>query len=134
MTRLIIRLAPCERLLINGAVLENGDRRTNLMILTHDAHVLRLKDALTPSQANTPVGRICYMIQLILSGDASPESMHQNILASLEELCSIFMDHESTGILHLAVDRTKCKQYYSALKLLKRLLSREASLLSNVLQ
>ena len=45
MSGLVLKLAPKERVLINGAVIENGDRRTRVAILTPNANILRLKDA-----------------------------------------------------------------------------------------
>ena len=70
MTGLILKLAPSERVLINGAVIENGDRRAKIAIRTPNAHILRLKDAIHPDHANTPVARVCYICQLILTGEA----------------------------------------------------------------
>ena len=69
MSGLIIKLGPKERILINGALIENGDRRSRINILTANANILRLKDAIHPKDANTPVRRACYLAQLILSGD-----------------------------------------------------------------
>ena len=44
MTGLVLKLGPHERILINGAVIENGDRRSRLNIVTPNANILRLKD------------------------------------------------------------------------------------------
>ncbi|MDJ0638091.1 MAG: flagellar biosynthesis repressor FlbT, partial [Paracoccaceae bacterium] len=38
MSGLVLKLAPKERVLINGAVIENGDRRTRMSILTPNAN------------------------------------------------------------------------------------------------
>ena len=46
MSGLILKLAPHERVLINGAVIENGERRSRLSIVTPNAHILRLRDAI----------------------------------------------------------------------------------------
>ena len=46
MSGLVLKLAPNERVLINGAVIENGDRRSRIAIRTPNANVLRLKDAI----------------------------------------------------------------------------------------
>ena len=48
MSGLVLKLSPKERLLINGAVIENGDCRCRLSIITPDANILRLRDALHP--------------------------------------------------------------------------------------
>ena len=48
MSGLVLKLAPKERILINGAVIENGDRRSRLSIMTPNANILRLRDAIHP--------------------------------------------------------------------------------------
>ena len=73
MSGLVLKLGPKERVLINGAVIENGDRRSRLSIVSPSANILRLKDAIHPDEANTPVRRVCYSAQLVLSGDSDPD-------------------------------------------------------------
>ena len=70
MSGLVLKLGPHERVLVNGAVIENGDRRSRISILTPHANILRLRDAIAPDEVNTPVRRVCYIAQLVLSGDA----------------------------------------------------------------
>ena len=76
MSGLVLKLAPKERVLINGAVIENGEKRSRLSVMTPNANILRLRDAIHPDEVNTPVRRVCYIAQLVLSGDAmaSPEA------------------------------------------------------------
>ena len=57
-----------------------GDRRSKIAIKTPNAHVLRLKDAIHPDQAKTPVSRVCYIAQLILSGDAAEDQGAKQLL------------------------------------------------------
>ena len=54
MTGLVLKLGPHERVLINGAVIENGDKRSRLAIMTPNANILRLRDAIHPEEVNTP--------------------------------------------------------------------------------
>ena len=72
MSGLVLKLGPHERVLINGAVIENGEKRSRLAIMTPHANILRLRDAIHPEEVNTPVRRVCYISQLVLSGDADP--------------------------------------------------------------
>ena len=95
MTGLVLKLAPCERVLINGAVIENGDKRSRLAILTPNAHILRLRDAIHPEEVNTPVRRVCYIAQLVLSGDADPKEARHQIIRGIEQLSQVFTDHDS---------------------------------------
>ena len=71
MSGLVLKLGPRERVLINGAVIENGDRRSRLSIVTPNANILRLRDAIHPDEARTPVRRLCFTTQLVLTGDAA---------------------------------------------------------------
>ena len=51
-----LTLKPSERFVINGAVIENGERRITLTIQNR-ASILRSKDVIMPHEANTPVKR-----------------------------------------------------------------------------
>ena len=86
MAGLVLKLGPKERVLVNGAVLENGTRRSRFSIVTPSANVLRLKDAIHPDAANTPLGRICYQLQLVLAGSSVPELVFSQISAQIVEL------------------------------------------------
>jgi flagellar biosynthesis repressor protein FlbT len=134
MSGLVIRLAPFERVLLNGAVIENGDKRASLSIKTPNAHVLRLRDAIHPEQANTPVRRICYMVQLVLSGDSPQNDMTQPLLRGIEQLSQVFTDKDSRALLDRATEAILAGEHYLALKALRALLPREARLFATQLQ
>jgi len=122
---LVLKLAPKERVLINGAVIENGDRRSRLAVMTPNANILRLRDAIRPDAANTPVRRVCYIIQLVLSGDADPREATHQILRGLEQLSQVFLDPDSRAILAETTSAMTAAQFYPALKALRLLLPRE---------
>lgn len=130
MTGLVLKLGPHERVLINGAVIENGERRSRLAIMTPNANILRLRDALHPGEANTPVRRLCYLAQLILSGDADPAESRHQLLRGIEQLSQVLIDHDSRYLLGQASNATLAEQHYQALKCLRALLPREERLLS----
>ncbi|WP_375201675.1 flagellar biosynthesis repressor FlbT [Hyphococcus sp.] len=71
MSGLILKLRPHEELMINGVVVENGDRNARLRVKTEGAHILRLKDAITPEEATTPLKRAYYIAQLAVAGQLS---------------------------------------------------------------
>ncbi|MCC5963971.1 MAG: flagellar biosynthesis repressor FlbT [Rhodobacteraceae bacterium] len=130
MTGLVIRLAPHERVLLNGAVIENGDRRASLSIRTPNANVLRLRDAIHPDEARTPVKRTCYMAQLVLAGDAAPEDIRTPLMRAIEQLSQVFADPDSRSLLADATQQVLEGEYYQALKSLRLLLPREARLMA----
>lgn len=128
MSGLVLKLGPKERVLINGAVIENGERRSRLSIVTPKAHILRLRDAIHPEDANTPVRRVCYITQLVLSGDADPEEAQLQLLRGIEQLSQVLTDPDSQKRLGLATSAIIEGQHYQALKALRGLLPREERL------
>ncbi|GAB5436080.1 MAG: flagellar biosynthesis repressor FlbT [Falsiruegeria mediterranea] len=127
---MVLKLAPKERLLINGAVIENGDRRGRLSIVTPDANILRLRDAIHPEDATTPVRRVCYAAQLVLSGDSDPTEARMPLLRRIEELSQVFTDPDSRASLAEATDALVRDHHYRCLKALRSLLPREERLLA----
>lgn len=130
MTGLVLKLGPQERVLINGAVIENGDKRSRLTIVTPNAHVLRLRDAIHPHEVNTPVRRVCYIAQLVLSGDVTPDDARHQLMRGVEQLSRAMTDHDSRKQLADATEALLDDQYYQALKSLRTLLPREARMLA----
>jgi len=134
MSGLVLKLGPKERVLVNGAVIENGDRRARLSIVTPDANILRLRDAIHPDEANTPVKRVCYATQLILSGDHTIGEARLPLLRRIEELSQVLSDPDSHRLLEQATSALLGDQYYQCLKALRALLPREARLLAHRMQ
>lgn len=130
MSGLVLKLGPKERVLINGAVIENGDRRSRLSIVTPGAKILRLRDAIHPEEVNTPVKRVCYIVQLVLSGDANADEAKLQLMRGIEQLSQVMTDHDSRAQMSIATDAISAGQFYQALKALRTLLPREERLMS----
>lgn len=130
MSGLVLKLSPKERVLINGAVIENGDRRGRLSIVSPNANILRLRDAIHPEEATTPVRRLCYATQLVLTGDADPVESRPQLLRRIEELSRILTDADSRSLLAAATDALLKDQFYHCLKSLRGLIPREDRLLA----
>ena len=130
MSGLVLKLAPRERVLINGAVIENGERRSRLSIVTPDANILRLRDAIHPEEATTPVRRVCYAAQLLLTGDSDPDDARLPLLRRIEELSQVFTDPDSRAALAEATEALIGDHHYRCLKALRALLPREDRLLA----
>jgi flagellar protein FlbT len=128
MTGLVLKLGPHERILINGAVIEKGDRRSRLAVMTPNAHILRLRDAIHPEEVNTPVRRVCYIAQLVLTGDTNPADARLQLLRGIEQLSQVLTDHDSRTQLTIAGKAVLEDQHYQAMKALRSLLPREERL------
>ena len=128
MSGLVLKLGPHERIMINGVVMENGDRRARLNVLTPEANVLRLRDAIHPDEVNTPVRRVCYIAQLVLAGEADPVVSAQQLERGIEQLAQVFRDAESLEHLDIAAGAVREQRFYQAMRALRCLLPREARL------
>lgn len=131
MTGLVLKLGPKEKVLINGAVIENGDRRSSFVVQTPNANILRLRDAIHPEEATTPVRRVCYNAQLVLSGDSDPEAVRPRLLRQIEELSQVLRDPDSRALLARATQDLLADEHYHCLKALRALLPREARLMAH---
>lgn len=129
MSGLVLKLSPKERVLINGAVIENGDRRSRISVMTPNASILRLKDAIHPEDTKTPIKRACYSIQLLLSGDRDPAESGADILRQLSDLEAAFESTECLKDIQDARASFKEGNFYKSMKTLKRLLRVEENLL-----
>jgi len=132
MSGLVLKLSPGERVLINGAVIENGDRRARIAVVTPNTHILRLRDAIHPETVNTPVRRVAYIAQLVLSGDAEADAARPQLLRGIEQLSRALTDVDSRALLSRATDAVLAGDHYQALRALRQLMPREARLLAGV--
>ena len=132
MTGLVLKLGPHERVLINGAVIENGEKRSRLSVMTPGANILRLRDAIRPGEADTPVRRLCYMAQLVLSGDADGTEMKHVLLRGIEQLSQVLVDSDSRALLSQATRSVLEAEHYAVFRSLRALLPREERLLAAV--
>lgn len=130
MSGLVLKLGPKERVLVNGAVIENGDRRTRLSIVTPGANILRLRDAIHPEEVTTPVRRVCYIAQLVLSGDADFDDAKAQLMRGMEQLSQVFTDTDSRSLLSQATENLIEGQIYQTLKSLRGLLAREERMMA----
>lgn len=127
-TGLVLKLAPGERVLVNGAVIENGDRRARLTLVTPNANVLRLRDAIHPGEANTPVKRICYIAQLAVAGEAEPDEAKRQLLMGIDQLSAVFDAGDPAETLELAASHAVSGRFYPCLRTLRALLPLETAL------
>lgn len=126
---LIIRLRPHEKFLINGCILENGEKRAKLRVKSEGANILRLRDALHPSEATTPVKRLYYVAQLIVTGDLTADVAIPELQEGLDQLRNALTDQEQRELVENAQTHLNDKEYYRVLRALKAILPYEEKLL-----
>ncbi|HUF57254.1 MAG TPA: flagellar biosynthesis repressor FlbT [Thermohalobaculum sp.] len=129
MAGLILKLKPGERFMLNGAVVENGPRNVRLTVRTPDARILRLRDAIHPEDADTPVKRLCYVAQLAVAGEIGEERAEERLGAGLRDLAAALEGTAEAGALPPLMAELEERNFYAILRGLRRLLPAEASLL-----
>ncbi len=129
MSGLVLKLRPNEKFIINGVVIENGPKAHRIRICDDDARVLRCSDAIKPEQATTPVKKLYYGIQLLITGDLPQDA---ETLAAVEKEITV-LETAFSGIGQDVFRNIKAamaqNRYYSALCSLKRLVLIENTLL-----
>ena len=129
MSGLVISLKAGEKFLVNGALLVNGDKRTQISVPDDDVYVLRVSDALHPDDVNTPVRRVYYGVQLILSWDNRSDESRKIVREGLDALATVFAGTTMSKSLEKAQNSFSQGRYYSVLYTLKSLLNIEEQLL-----
>lgn len=130
MAGLVLSLKPNEKFLVNGALLENGPKRGQICIVDDNVNVLRMSDAIHPDQATTPIKRIYYAAQLILSGDNDPIETKPDLNSGLVALAHVFdgTDYlKNVSKARIALDNDR---FYSVMCALKPLLDLEETMLA----
>ena len=129
MSGLLLKLAPGETFIVNGALLENGDKVTRIRIKDNDARVLRCGDALRPEQVDTPVKHVYFAIQLLITGDLEEEKTLPAIFSECDKLAGVF-ETIDRSLIPTLVALIEDGKYYSALCHLRQILIIEAGLLA----
>ena len=123
---LLIDLKPGEKVIVNGAVVENAGHSTKLRVL-NDSNILREKDIVADGDNITPAGRVYFFIQnsYIFPGNrAKYVALFEHCIE--EYVMSCASAEPLANEIRAAVAGT---EYYKALKLARKLLKHEAQTL-----
>jgi len=115
-----LSLKPGEKFVLNGAVLTNGDKRISLVI-QNKACVLREKDIMQPSEANTPARRIYLPIMMMyLDPDGSEQYYNDFALRMTEFMGAVQHRQILAACIEISRDVTN-GAYYKALMTCRKL-------------
>jgi flagellar protein FlbT len=126
-----LSLKPGEKFVLNGAVVQNGDRRA-VLVLQNKASVLREKDILQAEEANTPARRIYFPVMMMYLDEASADRYYDEFVRRLTEFMGVI---SNPAVLADCVNISKhCmgREYYKALMLCRKLIEYEDERLGNV--
>lgn len=126
---LIIDLKPGEKVIVNGAVIENAGSSTKLRIL-NQSKILKQKEIMVEAEVNTPASRVYFCLQCAY---IFPEELDKYI-----ELFVKYMDQyleacpSAAEIAKEIIDDVREGQLYQALKAARKLLKHEQKLFDHM--
>lgn len=128
---LLIDLKPGEKVIINGAVIENAGTNTKLRIY-NESNILRQKEILTDEEIVTPAARVYFCLQ---NAYIFPEkrdhylTLFSGYLSEYVEACP-----SAAPIGQEISEAILAGHYYRALKSSRKLLTHEANVLEHLRQ
>lgn len=126
-----LSLKPGEKFVLNGAVVQNGDRRTTL-VLQNKASVLREKDIMQPEDAVTPARRIYFPMMMMYLDDAGAARYYDEFAKRLTEFMSAIRNPDVLADCVTISKHAMAREYYKALMLCRKLIEYEDERLGNV--
>jgi flagellar protein FlbT len=119
-----LSLKPGERFVLNGAVVQNGDRR-GVLILQNKASVLREKDIMQEDDANSPARRIYFPVMMMYLDEANAAKYHDEFVRRLSEFMGVIRNPEILAECVAISRHTMSREYYKALMLSRKLIDYE---------
>ena len=119
-----ISLKPGEKFVLNGAVVENGDRRATLL-LQNKASVLREKDIMQADQVVTPARHIYFPIMMMYLSDRPDDYQYDQFVIRMNEFMGVV---SAPDVLANCVSISRdvmAGEYYKALMQCKKLIAFE---------
>ena len=126
-----LSLKPGEKFVLNGAVVQNGDRR-GVLILQNKASVLREKDILQPEDAKSPARRIYLPVMMMYLEPAEASKYYDEFVQRLSELMIATQNPQALADC-VTISRFRMQRdYYKALLGCRKLIEYEDMRLGNV--
>jgi len=124
-----LTLKPNEKMIIGGAVITNGNSKSNL-IVENKVPILREKDILNEAEANTPGRRIYFAIQLMYIDETNVVAHHNSYWGLVKDFLSAAPSQ--IAVIDSMNEFILQRQYYKALKLCRELIEYEEELNKHV--
>ncbi len=124
-----LSLKPGERFVLNGAVVENGDRRATL-ILQNKASVLREKDIMQEHEADTPAKRIYFPVMMMYLSSSSQDGLYDAFVLRMTEFMNVIKNPDVLNDCVTVSREVMSGEYYKALLRCRKLIAYEKELMS----
>ena len=126
-----LSLKPGEKFVLNGAVVQNGDRR-GVLVLQNRASVLREKDIMQAETATTPARRIYFPVMMMYLDEAGAAAYFAEFATRLNEFMSAIGNPDVLADCVLASKHVLAREHYKALMVCRKLVEYEDERLPHV--
>lgn len=122
-----LRLGANEKIIVNGVVIQNDNRRTKLTI-ANKANVLRGKDVMVEDDVDSPAKKLYFLIQQRLIGGEDEELKDQTHQLAAD-IYVVFASTEILNNIMLSMNEYAAGDYYKSLAALRPVLEYESRLM-----
>ncbi|MBN8528483.1 MAG: flagellar biosynthesis repressor FlbT [Caulobacterales bacterium] len=122
-----LSLKPGEKFVLNGAVVQNGDRR-GVLILQNKANVLREKDIMQADEVTTPARRIYFPVMMMYIDETQASKFYDEFALRLTEFMAATRNPDAMADCVAASKHVLAREYYKALLAARKLVEYEDKL------
>lgn len=126
-----LSLKPGEKFVLNGAVVQNGDRRCSL-VLQNKASVLREKDIMQGAEVTSPARHIYFPVMMMYLDEPGAEKYYDEFLKRMSEFMGVIANPVVLSDCVLISKAVMAKEYYKALMGCRKLIEYEDERLAHV--
>ncbi len=126
-----LSLKPGEKFVLNGAVVQNGDRRCSL-VLQNKASVLREKDILQEEDVTSPARHVYFPVMMMYLDEAGADKYYDEFLRRMSEFMSVISNQVILAECVSVSKSLMAREYYKALMSCRRLIEYEDERLGHV--
>ena len=123
-----IELKPHERFILGGAVVQNGDSRTELLV-ENKTPILRGKNIMSLEEADTPCKRIYFLVQLMYVEGKDLAEYHKTYWELVRDV--VRAAPSLIGLIDGISEHIVGGRYYQALKVTRELIKQEERLVQH---
>lgn len=124
-----LSLKPGEKFVLNGAVVQNGDRR-GVLILQNRASVLREKDIMQAEEVTTPGRRIYFPIMMMYLDESSAGKFFDELALRITEFMGATQNPDILAECISASRHVLAREYYKALMSARKIVEYEERVLN----
>lgn len=119
-----LSLKPHEKFVLNGAVVQNGDRR-GVLVLQNKASVLREKDIMQAEEADSPARRVYFPVMMMYIDEAGAARCYDEFVRRMGEFMGVIRNPDVLADCVNVSKHVLAREYYKALMICRKLIEYE---------